>query len=75
MTPLWPAQTTPPMIAADIADIDATIAHWDRTGVDFCDAWWALGQRTVCERGWGQVRALMIRMTLQRRVPAPLLAA
>jgi hypothetical protein len=52
-----------------IADIDATIAHWDRTGVDYCDAWWALGQRDVCWHGWPQVRKHMIEMAVAQAVP------
>jgi hypothetical protein len=47
------------------ADIDRTIAMWDRTGVDYCDVWWAMGRRTPCNGGWPAVRAAMIRWTVR----------
>jgi hypothetical protein len=47
-----------------VADIDATIALWQRSGVDFCDAWWALGRRKPCWGGWLDVRAKMVRVAI-----------
>lgn len=41
-------------------DINRTIDLWERTGVDYCDAWWAIGKRTPCWGGWGQVRLTML---------------
>jgi len=55
--------------SATIADIDATIEHWDRAGVDFCDDWWALGRRDLCQHGWPRVRAYMIEIAVAHAVP------
>ena len=52
----------PPSPVGRIADIDATIALWERTGVDSSDAWWALGQRRPCTFGWPQVRWQMMQI-------------
>jgi hypothetical protein len=46
--------------------VDATIDWWDRHGVDYRDAWWALGKRTVCRGGWAQVREVMIALMIER---------
>lgn len=59
--------TTPSDI---ISDVDATIALWERTGVDWCDAWWALGYRWPNSAGWPQVRKAMIRIALAYDTPA-----
>jgi hypothetical protein len=47
-----------------VADIDATIELWQRSGVDFCDAWWALGRRKPCWGGWPDVRTRMVRVAI-----------
>jgi len=47
------------------ADVDRTIEMWDRTGVDYCDAWWAMGKRTPCSGGWPLVRQVMVRWAMR----------
>lgn len=55
-------------------DIEATIAWWQRSGVDFQEVWWALGEQSVC-RGWASVRFLMWKIHRQhqrlRRIAEP----
>jgi len=55
----------PQAVNSILADIDLTIAMWDRTGVDYCDVWWALGRRTPCNGGWPDVRGAMIRWVMR----------
>jgi hypothetical protein len=63
----------PQSLYSTYADIDRTIAMWDRSGVDYCDVWWALGKRTPCDGGWPAVRQVMIRWA-ERNAPARLAA-
>lgn len=53
--------------AREIADIRATICHWRVRGVTAIDAWHALGHARGSHAGWEQVRAYMIRWTLEHR--------
>lgn len=54
------------MTSPNLADINATIRHWQNIGVDYSEAWFALGRRDVCWREWDQVRAYMIQLSMQR---------
>lgn len=65
----------PPTLGQDIADIAETIVHWEMTGVGPIAVWRGLGRKDECERGWDQVRALMIQQAMQWRAEPMRLAA
>ncbi len=50
-----------PAEAREVAE--EQILWWIRRGVCPVEAWWALGQRSVCP-GWGRIKFFLIRWTL-----------